>query len=126
MLTIRSEQMNAFSKAVETSLECRLLTHVQRLFADPCRLLGEEVVRDRVRSGIRAAGGYGIEAEYDVSRYVDAMFLLEPDFDTSGRYPWAAEVLGDMSCDATTRMDRLYERIKETLDIDGSRASAGV
>ena len=125
MLTIRPDQMNAFPKAVEKDLECRLLTHVQRLFAEQCRPLGEEGVRQRVRLGIRAAARYGIEAEYDVSRYVDAMFLLGPDFDTSECWPWAAEALGDASCDATARMDRLYERMKETLDIDGSRASAG-
>lgn len=115
MLIIRREQKGAFPKAVEENLECRLVAHVQRVFPQRCEQMGEPAVRERVRKGMAAARQWGIEGQYDVSRYVDLLFLLGPDFGTDDGCPWARPILADPALAVGARLDKLYERAREAI-----------
>jgi len=115
MLIIRKEHKQAFSKAVMENFECRIYAHVTRIWPEQCKRLEETAVRELIRRGIREALDFGIDEEYEVSRYVDLMFILSPDFSTSDRFPWAAAVLKDAAMKPAAKMDRLYERAEKEL-----------
>ena len=113
-MIIRKRQIEAFDEAVAESLECRVLAHLKRVLPRQCATLGEGEVRRRIRAGLAKAERHGFETDYDITRFVDLMFLLGPEFDTVGGVPWAGEVLSDPSLpDATARMDRLYAKLKQ-------------
>lgn len=116
-MKIRKEQMQAFPKAIETNLECRLYAHVCRALAERCRQMGESAVRRLIRDGLERTARYGIVSEYDRCRYVDLMVLVGPDFDAE---PGPAEVLGDTSLRPAGKIDRLFEWAEARL-----RAAAG-
>jgi len=107
MLLIRKRHLRAFDEPVGGRLECRIVAHVNRAFAGLCGRLGMAEVRRQVRQGIRRAAEYGIEAEYDVCRYVDLHFALGADFAAGEDGRWAGEVLRDARLGPSEKMDRL-------------------
>jgi len=111
MLTIRQEQLKAFAKAVERNLECRLHTHAERLWPADCQRLGKQTVRQWIRQAIRRAGGYGIDDEYDLSRFVDLMFMVGPSFDTDEASAWIGQALRDASIPPGERLDGICRRL---------------
>jgi hypothetical protein len=110
MLQIRPQQEAALTELAIKSFEGRLADHVTAHFPEDTKVQGEEGVRRLIREGIERAARYGIEIEYDVARFVDLQYILAPDFDTNPEIPWAAAILKAPGLDATTRMNRLYER----------------
>ncbi len=113
VLKIRREQIAAFREQARREFEDRTLEHVRSLFREECTILGEEATRERIRKGVEAAGGYGLELEYDVVRYIDLMFIFSPDFDTDAA--WAGPILHDETTEPRAKMDRLYEEAREHL-----------
>ena len=115
MLTIRPEQMRAFAKPIEESLECRLYAHVRRVWARRCGEIGEAAAREWIRDAVRRAGEYGIEVEFDVWRFVDLTFVFGPGFETRDDMPWARDTLRDPGRSASAKLDRLWRRAEERL-----------
>ena len=115
MLVIRKKQQEAFTKAVARGLECNLLTHATRQFPVRVNRMGEPAARAFVRKAVAACGGFGIEDEYEMSRYLDLMFLLGEDFCTDASLAWAAAVLGNPALAAKEKMDRLCEHARQHL-----------
>ena len=107
MVTIRRKQMAAFAEQQRRQFESRLVAHVRKHFRSECEALGDEAVRARVQGGVARARQHGLASEYDVTRYVDVMFGLGPEFDSE---PWAAAVLDEKGSHPTGRMDRLCEQ----------------
>jgi len=116
MLVIRPEQIGAFAKSVEEALECRLVAHVSRVLPNVYAQMGEHTVRKRVRGGMKTASAFGIEAEYELCRFVDLVFMLGADFCNDERDAWAPMVLRDKALSETAKMDELYNRLGKQLD----------
>jgi hypothetical protein len=115
MLRIRKEQYDILVQQAIHNFENRMYAHVTGVFPDECKALGEEGVRRLIKEGIERAARYGIEIEYDVARFVDLQYILAPDFDTNPEIPWAAAILKAPGLDATTRVDRLFDRTEAEL-----------
>jgi hypothetical protein len=115
MLLIRKKHKDTFGKIAKDRFECRALAHCKRVFKPDCEKLGDPAVKERIRKGIDAAGGYGVRKEYDVVRYIDLMFILSEDYDTNRSFPWAARILTSEDLGGTTKMDRLCERTEKEL-----------
>jgi len=123
-MKIHKRQLQAFGKAVEEMLECRLVAHAERLWPERCERMGRETVRQWVRAGVRRARGCGIEAEYDLSRFVDLLFLLGRDFDTDPAAAWAGEILQATDVPAAERLDRIFARAEAHLAAPAKPAEA--
>lgn len=110
-MRLRKEQIKAFERYMREGFERRVVAHLHKHFPKDCAGLGQDGVRQTVRYGIERAASYGIEAEGDVSRYIDLMFEFGRDFDADPELPWASEILADESIEyPDERMDRLCER----------------
>ncbi len=93
MLTLRPEQIRAFSEVGVKRFEETMVAHLKKFFPDRCEDAGELKVRKLIRYGIERAASYNIAAQRDVSRYIDLMMTLGPDFDKDKQLPWAGEIL---------------------------------
>lgn len=125
MLFIRREQNEQLREARLRAFESAMLPHLAKCFPEKCRDLGQAGVRQSVRTGVENARKYGIRNRYDVARYIDLMYVLCFDFDTSRRTPWAAEVLTEEAAGPREKMDRLYEKTDRELKAAEARRSGG-
>lgn len=115
-MIIRGQHKAAFGQAVGRNLECSLLTHAKRAFGPRVAAMGESAVRVMVRKAIAQATRYGIAQAYEVSRYLDMMFLLGEDFDADAALPWTREILDREGWTETEKMDRLCEHVASLRD----------
>jgi len=110
-VTIRDEQVQAFSGAAVRTFKDRVALHVRRFFPDRCQALGEPGIHEIIGRGVDAALAYGIMAERDVCKYIDLMFVAGHDFD---RLPWAIEILKSPSVtDPAVRIELLCDAVEE-------------
>ena len=118
MLTIRTEQMQAFAAVQRQNFVKTMTTHLLKEFRDEITgVLGtcdEPAVRAFVSHGIDSAFGYGIEDEDDVSSLVEIQAELGTGFETRPGFEWAAKLLNNQ---------RLTSKVKLELLIDGLSGS---
>lgn len=93
LITIRREQMGAFSRAEVERFEAWMLKHLLTFFPKQCRLLQETQLRELIQYGIERARGHRITAERDVAKFIDLMLVFGRDFDTNKQYGWAGAIL---------------------------------
>lgn len=110
MLRIRQEQMDALGRYMVQCFEERLAAHLAQRWPARCKELGESALRGWIQGGMGRAARYGIKVELDVARFIELMFLLAPDFDSSGRTAWAGEILRRPRTEPGTKLDELHTR----------------
>lgn len=115
MLHIRPEQWAALAGERERAFRERARAHLAKHFPARCAELGAEGLEKTVALGVERARGHGLKHEVDVLRYLNTMLVLGVDFDRSGEYPWAAEILADEDCDPRSNLERLCARTREEL-----------
>jgi len=108
LLTLRPEQMTAFSRAEEEKFEAWMLTHLMQFFPKQCTTLGEAQVRELIQYGIQRARACEITSERDVCKFIDLMIVFGRDFDTDERSAWAGEILANRKT-ARSKIRSLYE-----------------
>jgi hypothetical protein len=119
MFQMKARQLEAFARDEEMAFEARV---AERLRAHFEALAGQsdEDLRAFVRLGRERAAAYGMRAPYHVSLYVGAMAELGADFDRSGAFPWATEILEHPDVDPTTKITVLYARIEDDRRASGA------
>jgi hypothetical protein len=95
LLTIRQEQMAAFSRVEVEKFEARMLTHLVQFFPNRCAAFREIEIRELIQYGIERARAHAITSERDISKYIGFMLVFGRDFDTDKRYPWASYLLAN-------------------------------
>jgi hypothetical protein len=117
MLTIRSEQLQAFANASWGEFEDRQLEHAREYFPVDHRMLGgDEGTRQYIRQGIVRARASAVSVFGDACRYIDLMFALGLDFAIDPQLPWAKAALDDESQGVSTRVDLLHAAALSYLD----------
>ena len=111
MLEIRPAQMEVFQEAALLRFEDEMVGHLRQLAPQHCNAVGEEGLRQVIRTGLKRAASYGLTNRGPVRFYLDLMIMLGSDFDTDPQYPWAAVLLKDSAIpDQMTRAERLYKK----------------
>ncbi len=100
MLIIHKEQMRAFEAKFRREFIDRTTRETSKKFPEQIEEMfpaeeRENQTRFLVKRGIEKANSYGIEAEADVTRFIDFMFLLSPNFDEASDTEWAREILDE-------------------------------
>jgi hypothetical protein len=117
MLTIRTEQHQAFENASWREFEDTQLEHVREYFpVDHQMLGGDEGTRQYIRQGIVRARASAVSVFGDACRYINLMFALGLDFAIDPQLPWAKAALGDESNLVSTRVDLLHAAALSYLD----------
>ncbi|MET0649847.1 MAG: hypothetical protein ABW208_24825 [Pyrinomonadaceae bacterium] len=116
MLTIRPEQLEAFSPLAEAAFARRVVEYLRENHADePVTLAaGELPVKDvddatlfrLVRGGIERAGSYGMTWESTITAFVVIMFTVAPNFD---EHPLIRRALTDARFEPNERLDAIWD-----------------
>jgi hypothetical protein len=110
MLTIREEQLAAFSRVKVKAFEDRVFEHLLKFFPKQLKALGDERARETIQYGIGRAANYGIRGERDVCKYIDLMIVFGRDFDRDPNLPQARTTLNDKTLKSSgARINRLYD-----------------
>lgn len=112
MLVIRKEQVVALSEAAYESFCRRLYEHIKKCWPREFEEKTPAGVRQSIEQGIARAEEYGIQAERDVVRYLDTMYLVGEDFDVNPKTGWARVILEAKTLAPTVKAIRLWERAK--------------
>jgi hypothetical protein len=115
MLFIRPEQMAVFEAHSAAQLELRLIARAQQEWPERAARFSIDELRSCIHEGIARARVGGLSSDYDVSCFVDLMFVFSRDFDSSPGTPWAAEILGNSDMPAWLKRDRLLDRARNQL-----------
>jgi hypothetical protein len=106
MFVIRTAQLEALSRAREEAFERRAAAHVKAKFPEKCKELGDEAVRESVRTALQKRAEHGFETEECILLYLELMYRRGFDFDFE---PAARELLGDQSLGIRSRLVLLGE-----------------
>ncbi len=107
MLIIRKEQMTMLQeRELQGFVEC-MKDYLEKNFPDQTESLGEDMLHKEIYHGMETAEQYRMASEREVARYIELMFYLGRDFDTSPKTPWAAPILKDPFSSAANRLRRL-------------------
>ena len=115
-MIIRKEQSDAFRQQMTQSFEDRVAVHLRATQPDATQHLDEHALRADIRAGMTRAAQYSIETERDVARFIDLMFRVRRDFDTSPETPWARPILLDKASSADNRLRRLHVKAQRVLE----------
>jgi len=110
MLTIRKEQMDAFSQAMLKQFENQMVIHLNSNFPNETKEISEGELRTFIQEGIEQAEQYQITLEDDVRRYLEFIVMYGQNFDTNPDTAWTCEILHTKELDGTAKMDLIDER----------------
>lgn len=122
MLIMRGAQLQLLGEVTRRSFEARLVAHVERFFPDECAPLSSEALGEIYREGVARAAEFGIEAERDVCKFINLMFVFGREFYRDPELPWAATRLADDRVGPMLKLNRLY---LDGLDHRGSARGLG-
>jgi hypothetical protein len=115
MLTIRDLQLKVFEEAAQRDFVEAAVAHIRKFFPAKSATQSDGSLRAAVLAAGSRAAAYGIESRYDVFRFINHIYALGDDFDTSSRFPWAQEILSRSDLPAERRMDILSQSTREEL-----------
>lgn len=122
MLTIRKEQLAVFGPLGKKAFEDRMLQHLNKIFPEQCKALGEPKLRETIQYGTQRAASYLITSERDVCKYIDLMIIYGRDFDQDTNLPWAQAVLQNKNIrDPSAKIERLYKAAEKHQNKSKSR-----
>lgn len=116
MLTIRDEQMKALAAAAHDQFEVVAVRHLETSVPDFCAHLGPVALAAFVHSAVKRGLSHGLEEDYDLLRFVNLTYLLDPGFDENPDLPWAKAYLADREIDPSARLDLLCHHAEVYLD----------
>jgi hypothetical protein len=93
--------------------------HARTFWPGQCDDLGEDGLNARVQLAIDRAAQFGIEAERDVARFLDLLFVWGDDFAESEPTAWARDILEDETLDSPLKVHQLSFRTKKELELAG-------
>ena len=110
-LPITDAAAQAFSGRERERFENEMFAHLSSKFPADAEDIGEESLRNLIRTGIDKARSYSILAERDVARYVELCVAVSADFDEA---PSTHEVLTANWIPAHEKMERLYGDVMDS------------
>jgi hypothetical protein len=111
MITIRPAQMKTFEDAALRQFEDDMVSHLKAFAPEHCAAIGDDAVRQVVRTGMDKAQRYGLTNRGPVRFFLELKILFGSEFDTDPHLPWALQTLNDPKLpEQMAKADRLYER----------------
>lgn len=93
LLTIRTAQMDVLRSERRKRFENLMVHHLRRFFKRRTDGIGEDGLRELIRSGMEKGTEHGFRTEQELCRFIDLMLLFGTRFDQD--VGWAREILQD-------------------------------
>lgn len=108
MLVIRDAQFVELARQNVRVFEERLIAHLREFFPAQTHDRHDAALRAIVAFGIVRARRHGLEAESDLCKYLNLMFVFGAEFDVDTRFSWARRSLDNTAIGPTLKINRLY------------------
>lgn len=105
MLTIRNEQMLAFSQLSLRRFEKEMVVHIRRSYPAQTANRPDPELAELVKRVTSKALSYKVESEDDIRRYIEYSMIYGEQMDTSAEQPWIGQSLRHPEWDGTRKMD---------------------
>jgi hypothetical protein len=105
---IRTEQVQAFSAAVERNFLAELVCEMHDFAPWHAQVLGDRGLWQCAEFALQRAASHGFTNRGPIRLYLQMIFLLGADFDSDPLLPWAAEALSDPIANQSERASNLY------------------
>lgn len=112
MFRIKKRNVDAFLAREEQEFETRVVRRLRDNF-DALREKSDDALRAFVQLGVQRAAGYGIDSAFGISLYVGLMAELGEDFDGSGKYLWAEEILQNDNILGSAKVRLIFDQALE-------------
>jgi hypothetical protein len=99
--------MEAFHESAMHAFEERTIADLRSTFQARFSNVSVDELRSLIRLGLVKAGSYGIDAESDVTRYLEYMVAFGNDFDTDPSSAWAKPILTADRMTGSEKMDAM-------------------
>lgn len=115
MFRMKRAQWDAFERADIEKFEDEMVVHLQTHFAEECKRLGDEPLREFILEGIERSERVGITSERSVCKILNVAMCFGLDF--LNKEPWAISILkDDTMTDPDARADALAQAGEEALE----------
>ena len=122
MLVIRKEQKEVMEAAAAVSFESELAGHIKGLSPRHAAAVGDDAIKEAVRSSIERSKVYGFTKRGPVRFFAELTLMFGSEFDTDLLLPWANGVLTNPSIkDEMERADILHEAMLAYLEQVGGK-----
>jgi hypothetical protein len=110
-MTIRVEQMSAFSRAARQQWEERMVRYIETNFPSRYRDMGEAGARQFIQRAVEKGAGFGIETEGAVAGLIELMIAFGEQFELSPDKAWANRMIANREAPAELRIASMRERM---------------
>ena len=108
MMSIRSEQYDAFARDSWSSFVCSTLIHLKEDMSEYTKGMTDERLVDRIVAAAGRSAKYGLVDECDITCFLDAGLLLRNlSFDEDPRFAAIGVVLRDATLDPSDRAEQV-------------------
>ncbi len=105
MLKVLEAQMDHLAAITRADFTADMRAALRERHPAACAPMTDDDLTARIEHGVARSATYGIEIAHDVSRYIDLMFQLGPDFDKD--VDWARAILERPDFTGQIRIDLL-------------------
>lgn len=107
MLTIRNAQMEVLAREIRRRFEQQVLLHLRKSLPDSVARFTDGELLHLIEAAVSKAHGYNITLQPDVVRFIEYVFLYDPEFDALPAWDWAVRILNSAQLSGTQKMDRM-------------------
>ncbi len=116
MFQIRNDQWDAFSDQAVRDFEQRLTDHLMEVNPECSALLGDELMTQTIRGGIRKAVANGIEMESNVAQFVQMQLEEGFNFEDEPAYAASKQILLDNDLHENVKVAMLQRSVEDIED----------
>ena len=110
MITIRSEQFEAFQRMAQQSFEDELVAHLHEFSPKHAAGVGEEGLRRLILSGLQNARLHGFRLRGPLRFFVECQVMFGHEFPTDPLIPWGGREFGKQhGADELARADAIHK-----------------
>ena len=119
-MKLGAKQKAVLQEGAEKEYVARLSRYLRKDHAEAVKDLADDLLKERIATGIRRARAYGFTWETTIAIFVTFMFTVAPNFDD---HPRIRKILQDRQIPANDRIDALLEKTTEQ-DWEAAKQSA--
>ena len=125
MLTIRREQLAAFSATAGRRFRKRMAGFLRRQFAEETRALDEDLLLGRVRDDVMTAASFGIAVERDIALFLILGVMYGERFIDRREHAWIKDYLTDPDVpEPGERMNRVFQAVVKKFEEEAGNRQA--
>jgi hypothetical protein len=111
MLTMRQDQVDAFSREMRKAFVRRQVPRLRTTFPEGTAQIDDQSLLIRIDKDVERAARYDVVNQQDLELFLDCTFMITADFDSSPNSVWAGQILNRPVLSGTEKMSLIHDRM---------------